>query len=96
MGELGLAKAADTEILDHALREGQTIVTLDADFHALLATRNARAPSVLRLRLERLRGAEAAELIERVVSLCADDLVGGAMVTVDEHRVRMRALPLVR
>jgi predicted nuclease of predicted toxin-antitoxin system len=72
------------------------IVTLDADFHALLATRNARAPSVLRLRLERLRGAQAAQLIERVVSVCAADLLGGAMVTVDEHRVRVRTLPLVR
>jgi hypothetical protein len=37
-----------------------------------------------------------ASLIERVMALCADDLRAGAMVTVDEHSVRVRLLPLVK
>lgn len=84
MGELGLATAADTEILDHALRHGRTIVTLDADFHALLATHNARGPSVLRVRLERLRGPEAAEPVSRSLSQRAV-VIGRARAVVFAH-----------
>jgi predicted nuclease of predicted toxin-antitoxin system len=36
VGELGLCSAADAEILELARRERRIVVTLDADFHALL------------------------------------------------------------
>ena len=71
-------------------------LTLDADFHALLPLSNALFPSVVRIRVEGLRGEQLAELIERVISLCKADLLAGAMVTVDDRSVRVRALPLVR
>lgn len=37
VGEIGLATASDQAILKHAEQQGSTVVTLDADFHALLA-----------------------------------------------------------
>jgi predicted nuclease of predicted toxin-antitoxin system len=37
VGELGMAAASDTKILDFAREEGCVVVTLDAEFHALLA-----------------------------------------------------------
>ena len=90
-----MAKATDEDILDRAPREGETVVTLDADFHTVLAIANAAAPSVIRVRVEGLRGSEAAALVSRVVAACEEDLVAGAMVTVDPHRIRVRRLPLV-
>jgi len=48
------------------------------------------------VRIEGLRGEEFAELVDRVIALCEADLVAGAMATVEEHRVRVRGLPLVR
>ncbi len=71
-------------------------MTLDADFHALLALSGAASPSVIRVRIEGLRSSELASLLERVITPCAEDLRSGAMVTVDEHSVRVRLLPLVR
>ena len=44
VGDLGLSKADDSQILDFARRENRICVTLDADFHALLATSGAASP----------------------------------------------------
>jgi predicted nuclease of predicted toxin-antitoxin system len=96
VGEIGMAAATDQEILRRALAEQRAVVTLDADFHTILALENASAPSVIRVRIEGLRGAELAALIVRVVRVCEADLVAGAMVTVDDGGVRVRALPVVR
>ena len=90
------ATAADHELVEHARREGRTIITLDSDFHALLALSNADSPSVVRVRIQGLRGIELASLVEQTLALCIEDLRAGAMVTVDEHNVRVRLLPLVR
>jgi predicted nuclease of predicted toxin-antitoxin system len=95
-GAIGMAKASDQDILERARREGETVVTLDADFHALLALSSAPAPSVIRVRIEGLKGADMAAVVSRVVAACEVDLVAGAMVTVDPHSIRVRRLPLVR
>ena len=94
--EIGMARASDAEIADRARAEARTVVTLDADFHALLATSNAADPSVIRIRVQGLRGAEIAALVRRVMALCDADLRMGAMVSVDEYNVRIRSLPLVK
>ena len=56
---------------------------------------NAAAPSVIRIRIEGMRGSEIATTVSRVVDVCEPDLVAGAMVTVDPQSVRVRRLPLV-
>jgi predicted nuclease of predicted toxin-antitoxin system len=95
-GDVGMASATDREILHRALGEQRAIVTLDADFHTILALENAPAPSAIRVRIEGLRGPALVVLIQRVVQVCEADLKAGAMVTVDDSGVRVRALPVVR
>jgi len=51
VGEIGMSKAADEEILAFSLGRNAVVVTLDADFHAILAVSGARGPSVIRMRL---------------------------------------------
>ena len=91
-----MATASDEALIAWARREGRVVVTLDADFHALMALSNASAPSIIRIRIERLRGQALADLLDRVIAACANDLDSGAMVTVDVRAVRVRLLPLVR
>lgn len=69
------------------------IVTLDSDFHALLALSNARKPSVIRIRREGLGGPEVAKLLDQIWSKCKDAIQQGAMVTVTENKIRVRYLP---
>ncbi|HET8891050.1 MAG TPA: DUF5615 family PIN-like protein [Candidatus Angelobacter sp.] len=46
VGDKGLATAKDSKILDFGRQEGLVVVTLDADFHALLALAGLSGPSV--------------------------------------------------
>lgn len=94
-GEIGMAQAADADILKRALTENRVVVTLDADFHALLALSEALKPSVIRMRVEGLRAEQFCELLQRVIRLCADDLEKGAMISVREDQIRVRRLPVV-
>jgi predicted nuclease of predicted toxin-antitoxin system len=71
-------------------------VTLDADFHTLLALSSASRPSVVRVRIEGLRSEALVALVVRVLDLCKTDLEAGVMAIVDEHSVRIRLLPLGR
>ena len=96
VGELGMAAASDARILDFAREQGQVVVTLDADFHALLAFAKSTEPSVIRIRIEGLRAEDLARLLANVVEACGADVNRGAMVSVTESGVRIRQLPLLR
>jgi predicted nuclease of predicted toxin-antitoxin system len=58
-GEIGLATADDPTLLRLARQQDRIVVTLDADFHALLALSGADKPSVIRLRIEGSEGRAA-------------------------------------
>jgi predicted nuclease of predicted toxin-antitoxin system len=96
VGDKGLATASDGKILDFGRQEGRVVVTLDADFHALLALSGAAGPSVIRIRIEGLRAENLATLLVNVLQVCKDDLMKGAVVSVTENGVRIRQLPLLR
>ena len=77
-----------------ALLRKAVVVTLDADFHAILAMTGAREPSVIRIRLEGLRGEALARVVQEVVSMKRDDIEAGAAVSVTPGTIRVRLLPI--
>jgi predicted nuclease of predicted toxin-antitoxin system len=95
VGEIGMSTASDSAILTQGQAEHRVVVTLDADFHALLALAGATAPSVIRLRLEGLKAAGLVSVLEKVIEEWGEALELGAVVTVDVNRSRMRRLPLL-
>lgn len=70
------------------------VVTLDADFHRLLAIQRAATPSVIRIRIEGLKGDGLASLLQSVVNLAANELAIGPTVSVTKSRVRVHMLPI--
>jgi len=88
-----LSRASDERILSYARREQRVVVTLDADFHALLAVTDADSPSVIRIRREGLPGAELAALLQRIWPQIEESARKGAMITVTEKAVRIHRLP---
>lgn len=92
--EVELSSAEDEQIIAVASREHRIIVTLDADFHAYLALSQASRPSVIRIRIEGLQADEVATLLKTVLRDCHDDLVAGALISLQPQRIRIRRLPI--
>ena len=92
VGEIGMSAAADTEILEWARVRDSIVGTLDADFHAILAVRNASKPSVIRIRLQGLNGAAIAKLLLQILDQYKAELATGCMITVKQHKTTCHLL----
>jgi len=94
-GDIDLATADDHSIVTTATRQDRVIVSADTDFGTLLAQSGASSPSVLLLRLRSPRRARLlADLLLANLDAVADDLDAGAIVVVEDERVRVRRLPI--
>ncbi len=95
VADIGLSRATDRQILDVADRQGRVIVSADTDFGTVLAMTHRTRPSVLLLRLTSPRRAEPlAALILANLPAVAEALIGGAVVVIEDARLRVRVLPL--
>ena len=93
-GEIGMGKSSDDEILAWSLGKNAIVVTLDADFHTMLAVSRANGPSVIRLRMQGLGAWQVVELVQSVFAGFGDDLKRGSLVTVKAHKVTCHRLPI--
>jgi predicted nuclease of predicted toxin-antitoxin system len=87
-----MSASGDTDILEHARTVGLIVATLDADFHAILAVSGASGPSVIRIRMEGLKGPAIARIIRKVLAEFEAELVVGAMITVKEQKTTCHML----
>jgi predicted nuclease of predicted toxin-antitoxin system len=92
--DLGMERATDQAIIDYARDNNCCCITLDADFHSMIAVANAEKPSVIRIRQESLNGQELAALLISIWPDIASALEAGALVTVTDRNVRLRYLPI--
>lgn len=95
-GDLGLSRASDTTILAAAASADQVVVTHDADFSQLLALGGQERPSVVHLRREFDTNQEFVECVLATVDAVREEILAGAIVSVDESSVRVRLLPVLR
>jgi len=90
-----MSKCEDTEIVQVARERNAVIVTLDADFHAILAVSMASRPSTIRLRLQGLDGAQVAEFVMEVLARFQEELQRGCMITVKPRKTTCHMLPIM-
>jgi len=92
--DLKMATARDEEIFDVAARQKRILLAQDADFGTLLALRKAHLPSLVLFRCCK----KSPELLHRLLlanlSAVAVDLEAGAVVVIEDTRVRIRRLPV--
>ena len=94
VGEIGMSKAADEEILAFSLGRNAVVVTLDADFHAILAVSGAQGPSVIRMRLQGLGAPEVVEVVRKVLASFEAELKRGSLITVKALKTTCHRLPI--
>jgi len=95
VGDINMSTAKDSEIIEYSKKHKRIIITLDSDFHTLLALSTASAPSVIRIRIERLKAPDYLPLIQTVIKQCEEDLKYGCVVSVQEKQIRVRRLPII-
>lgn len=92
---VGDPRADDAEILRWASANKHVVFTHDLDFGTLLALSHARGPSVIQVRCQNVLPEHLGPLVYAALRQHAAALESGALLTVDEHRSRVRVLPLV-
>jgi predicted nuclease of predicted toxin-antitoxin system len=95
--ERGLHGSEDEVLFGIAQQEQRILVSADTDFGTLLALRQATKPSLTLFR----HGAARRPVLQLEVLLAqlgelADALEQGSLVAIEESRVRIRPLPLLR
>ena len=93
--EYGLEAAEDSEVFARAEQENRVLVSADTDFGGLLALANRSSPSFILFRFASPRrpDLQAAWLLANLPGV-AEHLGSGAIVVLEDERVRVRRLPL--
>jgi predicted nuclease of predicted toxin-antitoxin system len=91
-----MQEADDETLLLLAGKEERVIVSADTDFGALLVLRRMPKPSfVLLRRTVGNRPEQVADILEGLLPRVSADLAKGAVATVMDDRIRIRALPVL-
>jgi len=94
VGDIGLSRAKDVEIVAEAKRTGEVIITHDLDYGHLLAFSGEKAPSVIILRLRDLGLDEVLSRLDSVWKEIESPLMDGAIVSLSDKSLRIRNLPI--
>lgn len=63
------------------------------DFSALLAATQAEGPSVIQVRAQDIRPETLGHVVIQVIEQFREELVQGALISIDPQRARVRILP---
>lgn len=90
--EVGPEDAADETIMAWAQTNDAVVLTRDLDFAAALTMLRLNSPSVVQLRADQTSPGRHLPLVKQVLSLHSEALGHGAIITVEDGRVRIRKL----
>jgi predicted nuclease of predicted toxin-antitoxin system len=91
---VGRFDAHDDDVMRWAADHGHILLTSDLDFGAILAATQERRPSVLQLRSDVLTLDAIGTIVLATLRQAHQELIDGALVSVDAARARLRVLPL--
>ena len=92
--DAGYRTSLDVEILAHARSQSRIVLTFDLDFGDLLAAAGESLPSVVLLRTHNQRAESVTPRVLDVAVRFPRELEAGALIVVEDARVRLRRLPL--
>ena len=93
---VGEGNALDSVVLGWARDNGYIVFTNDLDFGAILAATRAAGPSVIQVRTQDVTPDHLGDIVMVALREHREILERGALITIDESRLRVRILPLVQ
>lgn len=93
---LGKGSEPDSVVLGWARENDYVLFTHDLDFGAILASTNASGPSVIQVRTQDVSPHHLGEILVRALREYQEVLAQGALITIDESRLRARILPFIQ
>ena len=90
--ELGLSTLPDRDVFTKAAADGRVVVTFDLDFGDIASAAIGTGSGVVLLRLRSPRQAHLRERVRIALTLTETALEAGAIVLVEDARVRVRTL----
>lgn len=95
VNEYGMGNSKDTEVLQVAEAEDRILVSADTDFGLLLKLKSSSRPSFILIRKRNaLIPSEIVKDILFVIKKCEKDLKKGAIVVIEEDKIRIKELPI--
>ncbi|MBX9943861.1 MAG: DUF5615 family PIN-like protein [Reyranella sp.] len=92
--EIGRQQALDGEIFALAVKDQRTILTFGLDFADIAAAAGLSLPSVVIFRLIDTRVHRVIERLAVALQNASEAMASGAIVVVDDSRIRVRDLPI--
>ena len=92
--DVGSGSTLDTELMQWAAERGYVVLTADLDFGAILAATQSRGPSVVQVRSDILTPRSIGAAVVAAIRQGRQELLDGALISVDAARARLRILPL--
>ena len=94
--ELGLEASKDKIIMEKAFVDNMIIVSADTDFGTLLALNDSTKPSFILFRRTNKKPSALLKLLLSLIETIKNDLEMGAVVVIEDKRVRVRKLPVTK
>jgi predicted nuclease of predicted toxin-antitoxin system len=92
--DIGLAQAADGEILERARAEQRVVITADLDYPRLLALAELVGPGLMLFRGGNYSEQESLDRLKRALETVPEDQLPHSVVVIEKARIRQRRLPL--
>jgi predicted nuclease of predicted toxin-antitoxin system len=96
LAEQRLQRLPDRNIFAKARLEERIVLTFDLDFADIAAAAGTALPSVVLFRLSNTRTDSVIERLTIALNSAGPMLLSGAIVAVEDRRIRIRSLPIVR
>jgi predicted nuclease of predicted toxin-antitoxin system len=92
--QIGKPNAPDSEIMAWAKIEDYIVMSCDLDFGTILAVTKGEKPSVIQIRSDNLAQSKIGEIVIKALNQCKDELLLGALLTLNADKLRISLLPL--
>ena len=91
---LGASNTTDEFIFQYARTHNYIVLTQDLDFSQILFSIAENGPSVILLRIKNEFEQSLLKRITLTIHSCTKELNQGALLTISDHKARLRLLPL--